>query len=373
MKKNNYNKEFIPFNNLLSQHRKLKKQIDKTFNDVINSNSFIRGRYVSLFEKKFSSMYDNFNCVSCANGTDAIYLALKSLKIGPGDEVLVPAISWISSSETITQSGAKVKFVDVNLNCLIDENEIEKNISSKTRAIIVVHLYGRPCNMTKIMKIANKFKLHVIEDCAQAHFAEWKGKKVGTFGSFGTFSFYPGKNIGAIGDAGCIITKSKKLSKIFRSYANHGSSKNKHDHIFEGVNSRMDGLQAGILLIKLKYINKWNNKRRKIATIYTKLLKNNPNIIAPNPENYEKSVFHLYVIRSRIRKKIIESFIKNNISFGIHYPKALINLSAYSYLKLNKKKFLNANRLEKEILSLPIYPELKYNQIKKVCDVINDI
>ncbi len=364
--------KIIPFNDLLTQHNNIRKQIDKSFNNIINSNSFIRGKYVSSFEKKFSHMYNNYECISCANGTDAIYLALKTLKIGRGHEVLVPAISWISSSETITQSGAKVRFVDVNSKCLIDEDKIEKNINSKTKAIIIVHLYGRPCNMTKIMKLSKKYKLFVIEDCAQAHFAEWKNKKVGTFGHFGTFSFYPGKNIGAIGDAGCAITKSKKLAKLFRTYANHGASKNKHDHIYEGINSRMDGLQAAILLIKLKYIKKWNDKRRKIAKLYSSLLKNNNKIIIPNEELFEKSVYHLYVIRVKNRELLKKILNKNKIAYGIHYPKALTNLTAYKYLKLEKNNFRKANVLEKEILSLPIYPELQFNQVKRICNVINN-
>jgi dTDP-4-amino-4,6-dideoxygalactose transaminase len=273
----------VPFNNLTIQHSNLKSKINLAIQSVIQSSAFIRGKYVKLFEEKFSKMYDNFNCISCANGTDAIYLALKSLNIKKGDEVLVPSISWIASSETVSQCGARVNFVDVDEDCLIDINKFESQITKKTKAVIIVHLYGKPCNMTKIMKIAKKHKLFVIEDCAQAHFAEWKNKKVGTFGDFGTFSFYPGKNIGALGDAGCLITRNEKLASISRALANHGSSsKNKHDHIYEGINSRMDGIQAAILNIKLNYITKWNLKRKNIALKYFKYLSDNKNIILPS-------------------------------------------------------------------------------------------
>lgn len=362
----------VPFNDLNAQHNKIKNKINSAINSVITSNSFIRGTYVKNFENKFSKMYDNYNCISCGNGTDAIYLALKTLNINKGDEVIVPAISWISSSETVSQSGARVCFADVDNDCLIDTDKIENLITHKTKAIIVVHLYGKPCDMTRIMKIAKKYKLYVIEDCAQAHFAEWKGQKVGTFGIFGTFSFYPGKNIGAIGDAGCIITKNKSFAKKIRALANHGSSvKNKHDHIYEGINSRMDGIQAAILSIKLNYIIEWNKKRNTIANKYFEYLKNNKKIILPIQNKFEKNVYHLFVIKIKNRNYLIKKLKENSISWGIHYPRALPNLTAYKYLNTKKIDKKNASFLEKKILSIPIYPELKNWQIKKVCEIIN--
>ena len=224
------------------------------------------------FEKDFSKAYGVKHVVSCANGTDAIYISLKALGIGIGDEVITTASSWISTSETISQTGAKVVFVDVEPNhYVINPDKIEEAITKNTKAIIPVHLYGHPANMTKILKIAKKYNIQVIEDCAQAHFSTWNKKNVGTYGLAGTFSFYPGKNLGAYGDARCIISDDHDFAKKAKMYANHGALK-KHFHDIEGINSRMDGIQASILSVKLRYINKWTALRQENAKLYDNLL-----------------------------------------------------------------------------------------------------
>jgi len=347
----------IPFVDLKAQYYSIRDEINFAIQNVINETAFIKGKYVQKFEEEYADVYGVKHCISCANGTDAIYITLKALGLAPGDEVITTALSWISTSETITQAGARVVFVDIDPDYYtIDASMIEAKITERTRAIIPVHLYGHPANMTEIMAIAKKYKLKVIEDCAQAHFAHWKGQNVGTFGDAGTFSFFPGKNLGAYGDAGCIVTNDDKLAKVVRMFANHGAIK-KHHHEFEGINSRLDGLQAAILSIKLKYINKWTELRIKRAGIYNELFADN-NINLPAVHPLANHVFHLYVIRSENRNNLQTHLKDNGISTGIHYPTALPYLEAYKYLEHTPEDFPVAFEYSNKILSLPIYPEL---------------
>jgi len=363
----------IPFVDLKTQYNFIKQDIDLAISEVINKTTFISGKHVKKFENNFSKLLKIKNTISCANGTEAIFIALKALNIGIGDEVITSSMSWFSTSEAISLTGAKVVFIDVDINNFnIDISKIEEKITNKTKAIIPVHLYGNPVNMLKINKIAKKYKLKIIEDCAQSHFAKFKKNFAGTFGDCGTFSFYPGKNLGAYGDAGAIVTNNNKLAKKIRMFVNHGSIK-KHEHKFEGINSRMDAIQAAILNVKLKKINIWNKKRIQIAKLYTKLFLKNESIITPSIEKNHINVFHLYVIRSMNRNKLIKKLKENNIEYGIHYPKALPFLDAYKNLKYTKEDYPNAFKLQKEILSLPIYPELKKEQIFKIVKILNDI
>jgi len=309
--------------------------------------------------------------VSCANGTDAIYITLKALNIGPGDEVITTALSWISTSETITQAGAKVVFVDIDPDYYtIDTSKIEEKITEKTKAIIPVHLYGHPAKITKIMKIAKKHNLKVIEDCAQAHFAQWNGQKVGTFGDAGTFSFFPGKNLGAYGDAGCIITSDDELAQKVRMFANHGALK-KHCHEFEGINSRLDGMQAAILSVKLKYIHEWTKLRILHAERYSELLSNKSHYLTPLTHEDAKHVFHLYVIRTHKRDDLQNHLIQNGVSTQIHYPTPLPFLKAYNYLNHTRKDFPVAYNYTQQILSIPLFPELSKKQIEIIVSLFN--
>ena len=357
----------IPFVNLKSQYQTLKADIDEAIQKVIDQTAFIKGPFVSEFESLFKSAYSVKHTISCANGTDAIYISLKALGIGNGDEVITTALSWISTSETITQAGAKVVFVDISPDYYtIDTDKIEEKITSRTKAIIPVHLYGQPAPMDKIMSIAKKYNLYVIEDCAQAHFAKWKGQNVGTIGDIGTFSFFPGKNLGAYGDAGGIITNNDYMAEISRMYANHGAIK-KHHHDFEGINSRLDGIQAAVLSVKLPHIQDWNTLRRQHAKSYTSLLKN---LQTPKINSKGTHVFHLYVIQHDDRNGLQDYLKKHGVATGIHYPTALPFLKAYNYLGHSSADFPNAYRAQNRILSLPIYPELTIEEIEYIVDII---
>ncbi|MCX6210187.1 MAG: DegT/DnrJ/EryC1/StrS family aminotransferase, partial [Bacteroidetes bacterium] len=247
----------IPFVDLKAQYQSIKPEMDAAIASVINETAFIGGKYVAAFEQNFAALYGVKHCISVANGTDSLYILMKMLNIGVGDEVITVANSWISSSETISQTGATPVFVDVCKDYYsIDETKFEAAITSKTKAVILVHLQGQMADIETIQNICDKHKIVLIEDCAQSHFSEQNGKRAGTIGIAGSFSFYPGKNLGAYGDAGCIITNNDALAEKCKMFANHGALK-KHHHIIEGINSRLDGLQAAILNTKLPYILKW--------------------------------------------------------------------------------------------------------------------
>lgn len=356
----------VPFVDLGAQYLSIKNEIDESIKRVVQEQAFVRGKYVEKFEEDFASRYNMAECVSCANGTDAIYISLKALDIGPGDEVITTALSWISTSETITQAGARVVFADIEPNVFtIDPRDIERKITTRTRAIIPVHLYGQPAEMDAIMAVAKKHGLFVVEDCAQAHFARYKNRLVGTIGNVGTFSFYPGKNLGAYGDAGAIIFNDLKIARRARMFANHGSL-NKHRHELEGINSRMDGIQAAVLLAKLGHIDAWNKKRRDIAQQYVELLEGLDSVITPCVRDHNEHVYHLYVVRARNREALIRGLDSEDIGFGIHYPVALPFLKAYEYLGHLPNDFPIAHQYQSEILSLPMYPEMADEMIQVV-------
>lgn len=356
----------IPFNNLQLQYRGMKAEIDSAIQSVIDEAAFIRGKYVNQFETDYSQAYGVNHCVSCANGTDAIYLVMKALGIGPGDEVITTAMSWISTSETITLTGAKVVFVDMEPDYYcIDVRKIEEKITSRTKAILPVHLYGQPADIDSIQEICQKHRIHLIEDCAQAHFAEYRGKKVGTFGIAGTFSFYPGKNLGAYGDGGAVISDDEELAKKVRMIANHGSMV-KHQHHVEGINSRLDGLQAAILSKKLKYIREWNAQRHQIGKQLNDLLMNVPGITTPRLRDAACHIFHLYVIRTPKREELKNYLAQQGIETAIHYPTALPFLKAYEYLGAKPSDFPVAHACQDQILSLPIFPELQESEIETI-------
>lgn len=355
----------IPFVDLKLQYRNIKSEIDEAIEHVIEDAAFIRGKYVAEFEKNYAEKYGVKHCISVANGTDAIYIALKMLGIGRGDEVITVANSWISTSETITLTGAKPVFVDIDDYYTIDISKIKEKISPRTKALVPVHLFGQPSELGPIKDLCAENKLFLIEDCAQAHFAKYKKANVGTFGIAATFSFYPGKNLGAYGDAGAIITDNDELASKLRMYANHGA-KQKHHHEIEGINSRMDGIQAAILNAKLKYIEDWNRSRFENAMLYNELLSGIDEIIVPKIRPNVSHIFHLYVIRTKYRDGLKKFLQEHNIDTAIHYPTALPFLSAYKYLNHTPDQFPVAYEYQKEILSLPMFPELTQNQIEYV-------
>lgn len=352
------------------QYQSLKGEIDAAIQSVINKTAFVGGPHVQEFEIAFAEKYGVRYCISCANGTDAIYITLKALGIGPGDEVITVANSWISTSETISQAGARPVFVDIDPDYYhIDPHKIEEKISSKTKAVIPVHLFGQPASIDEIRAICEKHGLLLIEDCAQAHFATYHDKKVGTFGIAGTFSFYPGKNLGAYGDAGAVITNDDQLAARAKMFANHGSLR-KHHHEMEGINSRLDGIQAAILNVKLRYVDEWNRARHQNALKYNERLSTIPQIHTPKIRENSSHIFHLYVIRTEKRDELAIYLKSKQIDTGIHYPTALPFLQAYKHLGHKPADFPVAHRCQGEILSLPMFPELDDVQIAYVVDAI---
>lgn len=360
----------IPFVDLKAQYLSIKGDIDSAIQNVISETAFIGGKYVKQFEKEFAELYGVKNCIAVGNGTDSLYIIMKMLGIKEGDEVITSAYSWISSSETISQTGATPIFVDINPDFYtIDETQIEKYITNKTKAIIPVHIHGQICNMEAILSIAKKHNLFVIEDCAQSHFSEFEGKRAGTMGVASSFSFYPGKNLGAYGDAGCILTNDDELADKFRMFANHGALK-KHQHQIEGINSRLDGLQAAILSAKLPHILSWTAERKRCAQTYLKLLNGFEHVtctaIRPNTQHS----FHLFLIKVNERTALQEFLKEKGIETVIHYPKALTSLDCYKYLNLTQGDYPVATANETKILSLPIYPELTDDAIAYIVKMI---
>jgi dTDP-4-amino-4,6-dideoxygalactose transaminase len=360
----------IPFVDLLAQYQSIKTEVDTAIADVIQQSAFIRGPFVDRFEKEYAELLGITNCVSCANGTDALYITMKALGVQPGDEVITTAHSWISTSETISQAGGRVIFCDTdNDSFTIDPAQIESKITAKTRGIIPVHLYGQPADMDPILSIAQKHRLWVIEDCAQAHLARYHGRYVGTFGHAATFSFYPGKNLGAMGDAGCIITPQSDLAQRMAMFARHGGLK-KGDHQIEGINSRLDGLQAAILLAKLRYLQEWTRQRQRVAARYDELLAGVGDLILPKVAPGREHVYHLYVIRTDSREGLRSHLKERGIDTVLNYPVALPFTPAYRYLKHQPSDFPVACANQSRILSLPIYPEMTDEMIAYVVNSI---
>jgi dTDP-4-amino-4,6-dideoxygalactose transaminase len=363
----------IPFVDLQVQYETIQSDIDKAVGDVLSKAAFIGGEYLHSFESAFAEFCNVKHCIGVGNGTDALYIALKALGIGQGDEVITVANSFIATSEAITMTGARVVFVDIDPNTYnIDTNAIESKITPRTKAIIPVHIYGQPADMDPIMSLAMKYNLKVVEDAAQAHGAIYDGRQIGGLGDIACFSFYPGKNLGAYGDAGAVVTNNDELARKIRMFANHGRI-DKYDHEIEGVNSRLDGLQAAILRVKLNHLPRWSEQRRQNAYLYNQYLKG-AGVTTPFEMSKGKAVYHLYVVRvaNERRQRLQEHLKAKGISTGIHYPIALPNLKAYAYLNHTERDFPHATNASKEILSLPMFPELKKDQIKYICDMIQE-
>lgn len=353
---------------LKSQYFSIKEEIDSAIQNVIKDTAFIGGNYLKTFERNFADYIGAKHCIGVGNCTDALFIALKGLGISAGDEVITVANTAIPTSEAITLSGAKVVFVDCNEETYnIDVQKIEGAITDKARAIIPVHLYGQPADMDKILETAKKHNLLVVEDCAQAHGAKYKGRNVGTLGDCACFSFYPSKNLGAYGDGGAIVTNNDELAGTVRMYANHGR-KEKYNHEFEGVNSRLDGLQAAILDVKLKHLEKWTERRRAVAKMYDEGLKDI--VITPTVSPGVRHVYHLYVIRVKNRDKVRGFLKEKGISTDVHYPFSLPFLKAYGYLGHKPTDFPVSHRFKDEILSLPMHGDLTDEQAAYVIEQV---
>lgn len=361
----------IPFVDLKAQYYSIKEEIDQAISDVIQDSAFIGGKYIKAFEENFADYIGVKYCVGVGNGTDALYIALKALGISEDDEVITAANTFIATSEAITMTGAGVVFVDCNKETYnIDVNKLEQAITGKTKVIIPVHLYGQPAEMDKIVDVARKHNLYVVEDAAQAHGSKYNGQRIGTIGDVACFSFFPGKNLGAYGDAGAIVTDNDELSRKARMFANHGRIE-KYNHEFEGTNSRLDGLQAAILDVKLKHLDKWIERRRTIAKMYDAALKDI--VITPSVLPDVKHVYHLYVIRIKNRDRVKELLAEKGIATGIHYPIPLPFLKAYSYLGHKSADFPVAYLIKDEILSLPIHGDMTDEQVEYVIANLKDI
>lgn len=361
----------IPFVDLFAQYSYLKTEIDAAIARTIADSSFVRGPDVEAFEAEYSSLMETKHTVSCANGTDALYIAMKALGVKRGDEVITTAQSWISTSETIGQHGATPVFVDIDpITSAIDATQIAEKITSRTVGIIPVHLYGQMADMPTIMSIAEQHKLWVIEDCAQAHLASFAGRKAGRYGTVATWSFYPGKNLGAMGDAGAITTDDAALARHMACFARHGGLV-KGDHEMEGINSRLDGIQAAVLRVKLPHLEAWTKRRRAVAQRYDRLLSDVPAIITPTEMPEREHVYHLYVIEADDRDGLGEFLKSRGVPTVVNYKRALPFLPAYTHLGHAPEDFPVAYKLQGRILSLPIFAELSETQQDHVVEAIS--
>lgn len=361
----------IPFLDLKATYLECKNEIDEAIKRVLDSGYYIFGDEVSAFEEKYAEYCDSKTCVGVGNGLDAITLSLKSLGISEDDEIIVPSNTYIATWLAVTHCGAKIVPVEPDMSSYnIDPELIEQAITSKTKAILAVHLYGQPAEIDTIVDIAKRYNLFVIEDAAQAHGATYKGKKIGSHGDIVTWSFYPGKNLGAFGDGGAITTNNLDLANKIRAYRNYGSHK-KYYNDYIGLNSRLDPMQATILNVKLKKLDEWNARRAKIAERYSNLLDVNLYSI-PKINKNVNSAWHLYELRTKSRDSLIEYLQDKNISTLIHYPVPPHLQNAYKFLNLKKGRFKKAEILSKELISIPIGPHLSEEDQNYIIESLNN-
>jgi len=361
----------VPFVDLKAQYNNYKAEIDSSIAQVLSDTAFVLGPHVKEFEKGFSAYLNSKHCAGVSNATDALYLAFSLLGVGDGDEVIIPANTFVATAVGVIMCGGTPVLVDMDADTyLIDYSKIEAAITPKTKAICPVHLYGRACDMDKILDIAKKHDLTVVEDVAQSPGAKWKGKCVGTFGDFGCFSFYPGKNLGAYGDAGAVTTQSDEFNLAVRSKRNFGSER-KYEYPEYGINARLSGIQAAVLNVKLKYLDKWNSRRWDIASKYSESfadLSKNGSVKLPDLVNKDEHVFHLFVIEVDDPKVVNEGLSKQNIASNYHYPFPFHLQPGYEYLGYKEGSFPNTEKASKRLLSLPIYPDMTDEQVDYVID-----
>jgi dTDP-4-amino-4,6-dideoxygalactose transaminase len=356
----------VPFLDLKAQYESIKDEVAVAIQQVLDSCAFAGGPFVEQFEREFASFCKSEYAIGVGNGTDAIWLSLLALGVGPGDEVITVPNTFIATAEAISFCGAKPVFVDVDEKTYnMDPASLEAAITPRTKAIIPVHLFGQVADMDPIMEITRTNDLFVIEDACQAQGAEYKGRAAGSIGDAGCFSFYPGKNLGAYGEAGAVVTNNPEIDRNIRMLRDHGQRK-KYYHDMIGWNARMDGFQGAILSLKLKYLAAWNDARRKNAEIYNELLADLDEVITPWEANYSKHVYHIYAIRSKTRDALIKALAEEDIHCAIHYPIPVHLQGAYHNLGLQNGRFPVAEMCANEFLSLPMFPELTSKQIKSV-------
>lgn len=358
----------IPFATFEYMHEKIRTEVLQKFEEVYDKGWFIQGNECELFEKEFAAYCGTQYCVGCGTGLDAIYLILKAMGIGEGDEVIVPSNTFIATALAVTYTGAVPIFVEPDMETYnICGKGIEELITDRTKAIIAVHLYGQFAQMDEIVEIAKKYNLKVVEDSAQAHGATFYRKKAGSYGDAAAFSFYPGKNLGALGDAGAIVTNNKELAEKVRALGNYGSDR-KYHHIYQGTNSRLDEVQAAILRIKLKYLDEFNEDRIRIANRYLNEI-NNSKIILPKIGNERKHVWHIFAIMTQEREQFKVYLEKNGIATVEHYPIPIHRQLAYRGIV--KQDLPLAEKISSEELSLPMYYGMKDEEIDYVINVVN--
>jgi len=361
----------VPLVDLKAQYLTIKSEIDQAMTEVITSTTFVGGQFVQKFEDDFAKFTKSNNVIGVGNGTDALTIALRSLDIPTDSEVIIPANSFIATAEAVSSAGYKVIFCDVDpLTYLIDLNIVENLINSSTAAIIPVHLYGQMVDMKAIKVLSDKHGLRVIEDAAQAHGVAYNGIEVGALSNCACYSFYPGKNLGAFGDGGAVTTNDNTLANKIRMYANHGRSA-KYEHEFEGINSRLDSLQAAILSVKLNYLSKWNDCRRKAANCYNDLIKE-LGLQIPITNDEKRHAYHLYVTQIQNRDKVVKEMKTHGIGVGIHYPIAIPFLGAYKNLGYHPNDFPVTFKQMHHLISLPLYPEITAKQIHYTVDCLKD-
>ena len=360
----------VPFLDLKSQYLSIKNEIHEALDGVLEKTAFAGGPFVAQFEKEFAAFCGTGHAVGVGNGTDALWMALLALGVGPGDEVITAPDTFIATAEAISYCGATPVFVDVDEKSYnMDPHLLEAAITPKTKAVIPVHLFGQMSDMDPIMEIARKRNLFVLEDASQAHGARYKGKPAGSIGDAGCFSFYPGKNLGAYGEAGAVVTNDTGLADRMRMYRDHGSPK-KYYHKVLGWNARMDGFQGAVLSVKLKYLPQWNESRRKNAAIYNQLFAGFGSVVTPVEMDYGKHVYHVYALRVKNRDGLISALAEKGIGTNIHYPVPIHLQDAYSFLGLKKGSFPVAEKCASEFVSLPMFAELTGEQIQYVADAV---
>lgn len=359
----------IKFLDLHKINERFREETDKRIKEVLDSGWYLLGKQNELFEKHFADFCGVKHCIGCGNGLEALNLIIKGYGFGPNDEIIVPANTYIASILAITQNGCTPVLVEPDIKTYnINPDLIEEKITDKTKAIMVVHLYGQAVEMDKIWTLAKKYNLKIIEDSAQAHGAYYKTKRTGNLGDASGFSFYPGKNLGCMGDGGCVTTNDDKLARKIRAIRNYGSEQ-KYKNIYKGVNSRLDEIQAAILDVKLPYLNEDNKKRREIAKFYRENIKN-PEIILPDTYDENAHVWHIFAIRTSDREKLQKYLMDNEIQTLIHYPTPPHKQECYK--EWNNLNFPITEKIHKEILSLPMSPVLTKNEVKKVVEVLNE-
>lgn len=359
----------VPYFDLAQSHGLIKRELIEACEKVITQGWFIRGSEDAVFERRFAEYCGTKYCVGVGNGLDAIRLILQSMEIGKGDEVILPANTFIATALAVSETGAQPVIVDADIKtCNIDINRIEEKITDRTKAIIAVHLYGRAADMDKILQIAYQYNLKVIEDAAQAHGAIYKGRRIGSLGDAAAFSFYPGKNLGALGDGGAITTNNKETADKVRMIANYGS-KEKYHHICKGCNSRLDELQAAFLNVKLKYLDKWNSERRKIASRYFHEINSEKVLLLSQTDEAEENVYHVFPVFCKDRIGLQEHLARAGIETNIHYPVPIFKQEVYKGL-WNNKDFPVTAKICREEVSIPLYQGMTEEQINKVIETL---